>query len=125
MNFELTEEQKTLQKLARDFADKEITPFARELDEKEEFPWDILKKMHSIGFYDLAVPEEYGGPGIDSLSYSLIIEQLARGCAGVVVTSSANGNSLALFLFSWEGLRNKRKDFFRQFVTKENWSPSA
>ncbi len=53
--------------------------------------------MHDVGFHDLAVPEEYGGPGIDSLSYTLIMEQVARGCAGVAVTSSANGNSLALY----------------------------
>ncbi|MGI6328713.1 MAG: acyl-CoA dehydrogenase family protein [Dethiobacteria bacterium] len=93
----LNEEQIAIQKMARDFAEKEIMPYARDLDEKEEFPWEILRKLHSVGLHDLAVPEEYGGPGIDSLSYSLIIEQIARGCAGVTVTSSANGNSLALY----------------------------
>jgi acyl-CoA dehydrogenase len=97
MQFQLNDEQEAYQKLARDFSDKEIAPFTRELDENEEFPWTILKKMHDVGFHDLAVPEEYGGPGIDSLSYTLIMEQVARGCAGVAVTSSANGNSLALY----------------------------
>ncbi len=117
MHFYLTEEQLAYQKMAREFADKEITPFARELDEKEEFPWEILKKLHALGLHDLAVPEEYGGPGIDSLSYSLIIEQLARGCAGVVVTSSANGNSLALYPLLIGGTK-EQKERFLPSITK-------
>ncbi len=111
MQFKLNDEQEAFQKLARDFSDKEIAPFSRELDEKEEFPRTILKKMHDVGFHDLAVPEEYGGPGIDSLSYSLVIEQLARGCAGVVVTSSANGNSLALYPLLIGGTKEQKERF--------------
>ncbi|NLB53973.1 MAG: acyl-CoA dehydrogenase family protein, partial [Syntrophomonadaceae bacterium] len=111
MIFELNEEQKTYQQMAREFADKEIIPYARELDEKEEFPREILKKLHSVGLHDLAVPEEYGGPGIDSLSYSLIIEQIARGCAGVTVTSSANGNSLALYPLLLGGTEEQKQRF--------------
>lgn len=111
MQFELNDEQKAYQQMAREFADKEIIPYARELDEKEEFPWEILKKLHSVGLHDLAVPEKYGGPGIDSLSYSLIIEQIARGCAGVTVTSSANGNSLALYPLLLGGTEEQKQRF--------------
>lgn len=111
MDFKLNDEQKALQKMAREFTEKEIIPYARELDEKEEFPWEILKKLHSAGLHDLAVPEEYGGPGIDSLSYTLIIEQIARGCAGVTVTSSANGNSLALYPLLIGGTEEQKKRF--------------
>jgi len=111
LEFNLNSEQKTLQKMAREFADKEIIPYAQELDRKEEFPWEILKKMHSAGLHNLAVQKEYGGPGIDSLSYSLIIEQLARGCAGVTVTSSANGNSLALYPLLIGGTEEQKKRF--------------
>lgn len=111
MQFELNDEQKAYQQMAREFADKEITPYARELDENEEFPWEILKKLHSVGLHDLAVPEKYGGPGIDSLSYSLIIEQIARGCAGVTVTSSANGNSLALYPLLLGGTEEQKQRF--------------
>ena len=111
MQFELNSEQKAYQQMAREFADKEITPYARELDEKEEFPWEILKKLHAVGLHDLAVPEKYGGPGIDSLSYSLIIEQIARGCAGVTVTSSANGNSLALYPLLLGGTEEQKQRF--------------
>lgn len=111
MQFELNSEQKAYQQMAREFADKEIIPYARELDEKEEFPWEILKKLHSVGLHDLAVPEKYGGPGIDSLSYSLIIEQIARGCAGVTVTSSANGNSLALYPLLLGGTEEQKQRF--------------
>jgi alkylation response protein AidB-like acyl-CoA dehydrogenase len=111
MQFELNSEQKAYQQMAREFADKEITPYARELDENEEFPWEILKKLHSVGLHDLAVPEKYGGPGIDSLSYSLIIEQIARGCAGVTVTSSANGNSLALYPLLLGGTEEQKQRF--------------
>ena len=111
MQFELNSEQKAYQQMAREFADKEITPYARELDENEEFPWEILKKLHSVGLHDLAVPEKYGGPVIDSLSYSLIIEQIARGCAGVTVTSSANGNSLALYPLLLGGTEEQKQRF--------------
>lgn len=111
MIFELNEEQIAIQKMARDFAEKEIMPYARDLDEKEEFPWEILRKLHSVGLHDLAVPEEYGGPGIDSLSYSLIIEQISRGCAGVTVTSSANGNSLALYPLLIGGNEEQKQRF--------------
>lgn len=114
MQFKLNGEQEAFQKLARDFSDKEIAPFARELDENEAFPWDILKKMHEVGFHDLAVPEEYGGPGIDSLSYTLIMEQVARGCAGVAVTSSANGNSLALYPLLVGGNDEQKERFLPQ-----------
>lgn len=111
MEFELTSEQKAYQQMAREFAEKEIIPYARELDEKEEFPCEILKKLHAVGLHDLAVPEEYGGPGVDSLSYSLIIEQIARGCAGVTVTSSANGNSLALYPLLLGGTEEQKQRF--------------
>lgn len=118
MQFKLNNEQIVIQKMARDFADKEIMPYARDLDEKEEFPWDILKKLHSVGLHDLAVPEEYGGPGIDSLSYSLIIEQIARGCAGVTVTSSANGNSLALYPLLIGGNEEQKQRFLLPICEK-------
>ncbi len=111
MIFALNSEQEAIQKMAREFTEKEIVPFAQDLDEKEEFPWEILRKLHEVGLANLAVPEEYGGPGIDSLSYSLIIEQLARGCAGVVVTSSANGNSLALFPLLLGGTEEQKERF--------------
>lgn len=111
MHFQINSEQETMQKMAREFADKEIAPYARELDENEQFPTEILKKLHSVGLHDLAVPEEYGGPGVDSLSYSLIIEQIARGCAGVAVTSSANGNSLALYSLIIGGTEEQKQRF--------------
>lgn len=118
MIFELNEEQIAIQKTARDFAEKEIMPYARDLDEKEEFPWEILRKLHSVGLHDLAVPEEYGGPGIDSLSYSLIIEQISRGCAGVTVTSSANGNSLALYPLLIGGNEEQKQRFLLPICEK-------
>lgn len=97
MYFVLNNEQEAFKKMARDFTENEIKPVARELDENEEFPWELLQKLEDVGLANLGVPEQYGGPGIDSLSYSLIIEELSRGCAGLVVTSSANGNSLAFY----------------------------
>ncbi len=118
MIFELNDEQIAIQKMAREFAENEIVPFARDLDEREEFPSDILRKMHELGLHDLAVPEKYGGPGIDSLSYSLIIEQIARGCAGVTVTSSANGNSLALYPLLIGGNEEQKQRFLKPICEK-------
>ena len=60
MIFELNEEQIAIQKMARDFAEKEIMPYARDLDEKEDFPWEILRKLHSVGLHDLLCRKRRG-----------------------------------------------------------------
>jgi alkylation response protein AidB-like acyl-CoA dehydrogenase len=95
MFFKLNEDQEAIRKMVRDFAENEIVPIAAKLDHEEKFPMEIIQKMDELGLSNLAVPEEYGGPGVDSLIAAIIVEELARGCVGV--TTSATCNSLALY----------------------------
>jgi len=88
MDFDLTPEQQAIRTLARDFADREIAPGARERDRSETFPADVLRKMAPIGFLGGPVPEEYGGMGVDMISHSLITEEIGRVDSSVRTTLS-------------------------------------
>ncbi len=94
IGFSLTDEQKALQELARDFAQNEIAPVALELDRTGTYPFDLLKKAHGLGLLNLTIEEEYGGGGQGWLESCLVGEELAAACAGV--TTAANANELAL-----------------------------
>ena len=93
MEFELTEEQQMVRKMARDFAEREVAPKARELDEKARWPAELVKGMAELGLMGVAVPEEHGGAGMDNVSYALAIEEISRACASTGVIMSVN-NSL-------------------------------
>jgi len=82
LNFELSEEQLAIQKLARDFANKTLRPIVRELDESKEFNWDIPKWLHELGFLGLLVPEEMGGAGKTVMESMLIMEEIAPALYG-------------------------------------------
>lgn len=81
MNFQLNDTQKMMRDLARDFATKELAPIAAEIDQEERIPKEIIEKMAEIGFTALNVPEEYGGPGLDTVCKVLVVSELARQCA--------------------------------------------
>ncbi|MEM4747045.1 MAG: acyl-CoA dehydrogenase family protein [Archaeoglobaceae archaeon] len=83
MNFELDEEHKILQQAVRDFAEKEIRPFGREFDEKEEYPWEIYRKAAKLGYIGASVPEEYGGAGMDRLAEAVISMEFTRADSGI------------------------------------------
>src|SRR5205814_900328 len=78
MDFLLNEEQRAVQKVAFDFAQKEIVPYAREYDEQGKINWDALKKMGPLGLLGGPIPEEYGGSGFDYISFGLICEEIER-----------------------------------------------
>jgi acyl-CoA dehydrogenase len=90
VSFALTEEQKALRDLAREFAEKEIRPKAAEYDEHSTHPADIIDKAHEIGLMNLHVPEEYGGVGLPIFAGMLVGEELAWGCSGIAVSIVAN-----------------------------------
>ncbi|GAB4338112.1 MAG: acyl-CoA dehydrogenase [Candidatus Abyssubacteria bacterium] len=94
MNFDLTEEQRMIQEMARSFAEKEVAPLAAKLDETHEFPVELARKMGELGLMGIAVPEEYGGAGMDYVCYVVALEEISRACANTGVVMSAN-NSLA------------------------------
>jgi len=93
MNFDLTEEQRLVRDTARDFAAREIAPKAAEIDKSGRWPAEIIAKMAELGFLGMAIPEEYGGAGMDNLSYSLVMEEISAACASCGVIMSVN-NSL-------------------------------
>ena len=91
--FPLSDEHKMLRDTASDFAQKEIAPIAAEFDESGEFPHDTIKKMGEMGFMGIEVPEQYGGAGMDSLAYVLILEEICKADAAHGIVMSVN-NSL-------------------------------
>jgi butyryl-CoA dehydrogenase len=93
MNFELTEDQKLVRDTARDFAVREIEPIAGELDKTARWPTEIVRRMAELGFLGMCVPEAYGGSGMDTQSYVLVMEEVSRACASCGVIMSVN-NSL-------------------------------
>lgn len=90
MNFELTDEQRMVRDAVRNFAQGEIAPRAREIDESGQFPWDIIRTMGRLGFLGLPFPEEYGGAGGDYLSFVLAIEELAAVSGTVALITNAH-----------------------------------
>ena len=86
MNFDLTEPQRLIRDLAREFAEREVRPRAAEIDRTDEFPWDLYKRMAELEILGMTLPSEYGGSGADTVSWSLVQEQLAR--ASAVVANS-------------------------------------
>ncbi len=90
IDFSLTEEQKALQEMAHEFAEKEMRPQAAKYDKGEEFPWDIMKKAFEVGLISCEIPEEYGGGGLNHLDTVILSEELAWGCAGMYTTIMAS-----------------------------------
>ena len=93
MDLDLTEEQQLLQKSVRDFAEAEVKPHAKEIDETGRFPRDNFKKAAELGLTGVAVPENYGGAGMDHVSYAIVIDEISRVCASTGVILSVQ-NSL-------------------------------
>lgn len=107
--YPLNNEQKMLRDAARDFAQKEISPIAAEFDESGEFPHATIKKMGELGFMGIEVPEQYGGAGMDALSYILALEEICKVDASHGVIMSVN-NSLycqGILKFGTEEQKNK------------------
>src|SRR5205823_8790413 len=93
MDLELTEEQKLVQKTAADFAKNEVLPRAAEIDRAHRHPTELVARMAELGLLGVAVPEEWGGAGFDTLAYALALEEISRACASTGVIMSVN-NSL-------------------------------
>ena len=93
MQFALTEEQSMVQTTAREFANTEVAPKAAEIDREHRHPKELVARMAELGFMGIAVPEQYGGAGLDHVSYVLAMEEVSRACASTGVIMSVN-NSL-------------------------------
>jgi butyryl-CoA dehydrogenase len=118
MDIELTEEQRQVRDLCREFAAAELTPNARRWDEKHEFPREAVRKLAEMGLMGVAVPPEWGGAGMDNVSYALAMEEISRGCAGTGVIMSVN-NSLYCDPVQKFGTDEQKKEFLAPFATGE------
>lgn len=107
-NFQLNDTQQELQHLARKFTREEIVPKAAELDKTGAFPWDILKKAHSIGLLNGYVPEKFGGPGLSTLESCMIGEEFAYGCTGVLTAITGSGLAAAPVLIGGSDVQIKK-----------------
>lgn len=90
MNFELTKEQQMLQEMVKDFAEKEIKPYAREVDETSEMRYETFEKLGKLGLLGIPFPEEYGGAGGDTISYCIAVEEIGKACGGTGLSYAAN-----------------------------------
>jgi butyryl-CoA dehydrogenase len=118
MNLELTEEQKLLQKTVREFAESEVKPLAKELDETGRFPLDTFKKAAELGLTGIAFPEAEGGAGFDHIAYSIVIEEISRCCASTGVILSVQ-NSLYCDPIHRFGTDEQKKRFLLPFARGE------
>lgn len=109
MNFDLSNEQKTWKKIVHDFVAKEIKPKAREVDEKEEFNWEAVRKGGPIGLLGMSIPEAYGGSNVDAVSGAIATEELGWGCGSTALAFTAhNGLGTApIALYASEELKKK------------------
>ena len=109
MNFDLNEEQKTWKKIVHEFAEKELRPKAREVDEKEEFNWEAFRKAGPVGLAGMSIPEEYGGSNVDAISNAIAMEELGWGCGSTALAFTAhNGLGTApISLYGSEELKKK------------------
>ncbi|WP_394579974.1 acyl-CoA dehydrogenase [Cytobacillus firmus] len=109
MNFDLTAEQNMILKTIREFAQEEVAPGALERDRTKEFPVEVFKKMADLGLMGLPFPEEYGGAGVDTVSFAIVTEELSRACASTGITYSAHISlgGAPLYLFGTEEQKQK------------------
>ncbi len=118
MDIQLTEEQRQVRDLCRQFADSELRPNARKWDLDHVFPADAVKKLGEMGLLGVAVPAELGGAGMDNVSYALAMEEISRGCAGTGVIMSVN-NSLYCDPVMKFGTDEQKRDFLVPFARGE------
>ena len=118
MDFELTEEQRFIKESVRDFAERVIRPKARELDDKQEFSLEITKQMGEMGLFGMIVPQEYGGQGLDYISYIIAVEELARVDGSQAATIAAH-NSLGVNPLYYFGSEEQRKKYIPPLCTGE------
>ncbi|MDP2271154.1 MAG: acyl-CoA dehydrogenase [Archangium sp.] len=116
MNFELTEIQRDIQKMTREFAARELIPNARRWDEHHEWPTDAIDKLGELSLLGIAVPEAWGGAGLDNVSYALAMEEISRGCASTGVIMSVN-NSLYCDPVSKFGTEAQKEKFLKPYAS--------
>jgi butyryl-CoA dehydrogenase len=101
MDFTLTKEQEMIKNMVSEFAEREVKPFASDIDEKAEFPWETINKMAKLNLLGLPLPKELGGAGVDTISYILAVEEISKRCAstGVIMSVHTSVGTYPIYLF--------------------------
>src|SRR5215467_10968957 len=118
MDFELTPEQKRIRAQARQFAEQEVAPAAREADEKGEFPMHLVKRMGELGFLAGPVEQEYGGSGMDYVSYALLCEELGKVDSSVRGFLTVHASLVSLCIRDW-GTEEQKRRYLPRLATGE------
>jgi butyryl-CoA dehydrogenase len=116
LNLELSDEQRMIQQVARDFAEKEVRPIAEAIDREARFPRDTVARMGDLGLMGMTVPEAYGGSGVGTVAYALALEEVARACASHAVVMSVN-NSLYCDPVYKHGTEEQKARFLAPFAS--------
>jgi butyryl-CoA dehydrogenase len=131
MSFELSEEQEMLRAVTREFADGEIAPIAHQIDATETIPDSLRKKLRANNYFSLLIPEEYGGAGVDTVAYAIIMEELSRASAAVAITISVHNSvgATPIQMFGTEPQKRKwlpllAKEYLGAFALTEPGSGS-
>lgn len=124
MDFSLTEEQKLFKKTIREFCERELKPIASKIDQEEYFPFDVYKKMGQMGLMGMTVPQEYGGAGINRVSYMIALEEIARICGSTGLTVEAH-NTLGNGYLYEVGTEEQRKKYLPKLCSGEAFAALA
>lgn len=118
MKFELTEEQRLIQSMVREFAEAEVAPMAAENDRQHRFPAELLPKLAELNLLGVPFPEEYGGAGADNISYAIVIEELSRvdASVGVIVSAHTSLGTWPIYKF---GTPEQKEKYLRKLLTGE------
>ena len=118
MDFKLTEEQKAFEKMVREFVEKEIKPIASEIDREGRFHSEIITKMGKLGLMGMTVPNEYGGAGIDRVSYTIALEEISRVCGSTGLMLEAH-NSLGIGHIYEKGTEEQRRKYLPMLTSEK------
>jgi len=115
MDYFLSEDQKSIQKLARRIAEEKVVPVRAELDETGQFPWEIMKHCAETGLFGVSIPEEYGGMGGGSFENCIVVEELSKACLGVSVSYAAS--LLGAYPILLGGSEEQKKKYLSQIAS--------
>ena len=118
IDFELTDEQRLIRETAREFADREIAPRARDNDRNEHFDTELVQKIADMGFLGALVPEQYGGRDVDYLTYGLIVEEVGRGCSAMRTVVSVVTSLVCSSIDRW-GSEEQKQDWLPRLCSGE------
>jgi alkylation response protein AidB-like acyl-CoA dehydrogenase len=114
---QLTDEQKAITEMVRQFADNEILPVAEEFDHEDKFPEAIVEQMKELGLFGVTIPEEYGGMGLDLTTYAMIVEELSRGW--ISISGVVNTHFIGSYLLMKYGTEEQKETLLPRMATGE------